>query len=138
VTTRPKTPQGTTPGAPAAVQVADRWHFLLNTRQTGELRLARVHPRLKQLPSAKIPPPLDPPDQSLPASPRRGARPRRGGRAVGEGLYDVRRRRAAWQSLRLINRETGLARATVRKYAFSERFPRHGRSGPGRSHLDPH
>jgi hypothetical protein len=56
-----------------------------------------------------------------------------------EALYDeVRRRRAAGQSLRRINRETGLARATIRKYAFAERFPRHGRRGPGRSILDPH
>jgi transposase len=42
--------RGTTLGAPAAVQVADRWHLLLNTRQMIERWLARVHPRLKLLP----------------------------------------------------------------------------------------
>ncbi|GAA0265982.1 ISL3 family transposase ISMex10 [Methylorubrum aminovorans] len=50
----------------------------------------------------------------------------------------MRRRRAGGQSLRQINRETGLVRATVRKYAFAERFPCHGRRGPGRSIHDPH
>ena len=42
------------------------------------------------------------------------------------------------QSLRRINRETGLARATVRKYAFAEQFPRHGLRGPEPSILDPY
>lgn len=80
---------------------------------------------------------FDPAHQSLSACTRRDARPRCSGR--WEELYDdVRRRRAAGQSLRLINRETGLARATVRKYAFAEGFPRHDGRGPGRSILDPH
>jgi hypothetical protein len=47
--------RGTALGAPDAVQVADRWHLLLNTRQMVERWLARVHPRLKQLPA--VPPP---------------------------------------------------------------------------------
>ena len=42
--------RGTAMGAPDAVQVADRWHFLLDTRQMVERWLARVHPRLKLLP----------------------------------------------------------------------------------------
>ena len=50
----------------------------------------------------------------------------------------MQRRRAEGQSLRRINRETGLARATVRKYAFSASFPRHGLRGPGPSILDPY
>jgi hypothetical protein len=40
------------------------------------------------------------------------------------------------QSLRRITSETGLARATVRKYAFSDTFPRHGLRGPFPSILD--
>ena len=43
--------RGTTMGAPDAVQVADRWHLLLKTRQMVERWLARVHPRLKLLPA---------------------------------------------------------------------------------------
>lgn len=130
--------RGTTLGAPTAVQVADRWHQLLNSRQMIERWLACVHPCLKLLPSVGNP---------IPSSRRTKAYPRAPAEAfireaaVGrwEALYDdVRRRRAAGQSLRQINCETGLARATVRKYAFSERLPRHGRRGPGRSVLDPY
>ena len=47
--------RGTTLGAPGAVQVADRWHLLLNTRQMIERWLARVHPRLKKLPAVAVP-----------------------------------------------------------------------------------
>src|SRR3712207_5760391 len=45
--------RGAAMGAPGAVQVADRWHLLLNARQMLERWLARVHPRLRQLPSPK-------------------------------------------------------------------------------------
>ena len=130
--------RGTTLGAPAAVQVADRWHLLLNTRQMIERWLARVHPRLKLLPPVAAPPPST---RRTAAYPRAPAEAHARAAAVGrwEGLYDdIRRRRAAGQSLRRINRETGLARATVRKYAFAQHIPRYGRRGPGRSILDPH
>lgn len=130
--------RGTTQGAPEAVQVADRWHLLLNTRQMIERWLAQVHPRLKRLPPVGAPMPST---RRTRAYPRAPAEVLARAAAVGrwEGLYDdVRRRRAAGQSLRQINRATGLARATVRKYAFAERFPRHGRCRPGRSILNPH
>lgn len=56
-----------------------------------------------------------------------------------EAAYDdVRRRHAEGHSLRRINRETGLARATVRKYAFAEIFPRNGMREPKPSMLDPY
>jgi transposase len=130
--------RGTALGAPSAVQVADRWHLLLNTRQMIERWLARVHPRLKQLPT------IAPPSQSTRRTKAYHRAPAEAlARAVAAGrwefLYDdVRRRRAAGQSLRRINRETGLARATVRKYAFAERFPRHSLHGPQPSILDPY
>ena len=130
--------RGTTLGAPSAVQVAARWHLLLNTRQMIERWLARVHPRLKQLP------PVAPPVRSsrrTKAYPRAPAEVPARAAAIGrwEARYDdVRRRRAAGQSLRRINRETGLARATVRKYAFAEQVPRHGLRGPEPSILDPY
>ncbi|GAB6844007.1 transposase [Methylorubrum rhodinum] len=47
--------RGTTLGAPVAVQVADRWHLLLNTREMIERWLARAHPRLKLLPPTMAP-----------------------------------------------------------------------------------
>lgn len=128
---------GTTLAASAAVQFAELWHLLLDTRRIVERWLARVHPRLEQLPPAKNPDFLGPPDQTCPrASAEVLARAAVVGRR--EGLYDdVQRGRAAGQSLRRINRETGLARARVRRNAFAERFPRLGRRGLGRSHLDP-
>ena len=130
--------RGTTLGAPTAVQVADRWHLLLNTRQMIERWLARVHPRLKLLPPITAPAPSTRRTRAYPRAPAE-ALARAAAVDRWEELYDdIRRRRTAGQSLRRINRETGLARATVRKYAFAERFPRHGRRGPGRSILDPH
>jgi transposase len=130
--------RGTTLGAPDAVQVADRWHLLLNTRQMVERWLARVHPRLKQLPAMPPPSPSTRRTRPYPRAPgetlaRAAARDR------WEARYDdVRRRRAEGQSLRRINRETGLARATVRKYAFADSFPRHALRGPRPSILDPY
>ena len=130
--------RGAAMGAPEAVQVADRWHLLLNARQMIERWLARAHPRLKQLPAVP----------SSSSSTRRTraylrapseALTRAAARGRWEAFYDeVQRRRAEGQSLRRINRETGLARATVRKYAFSASFPRHGLRGPGASILAPY
>jgi transposase len=132
--------RGAALGAPDAVQVADRWHLLFNTRQMVERWLVRAYPRLRRLP----PPVSAPPAASF----RRGrAYPRARSEALAraqargrwEALYDeVRRRHAAGgQPLRSIHRETGLARATVRKYALSDSFPRHGLRGPTPSILDP-
>jgi hypothetical protein len=131
--------RGAALGAPDAVQVADRWHLLFNTRQMVERWLVRAYPRLRRLP----PPVSAPPAASF----RRGrAYPRARSEALAraqargrwEALYDeVRRRHAGGQPLRSIHRETGLARATVRKYALSDSFPRHGLRGPTPSILDP-
>ncbi|GJD66365.1 ISL3 family transposase ISMex10 [Methylobacterium frigidaeris] len=130
--------RGTTMGAPSARQVADRWHLLLNTRQMLERWLVLVHPRLKQLP------PTTPPAPSVRRTKAYSRAPaevltRAAAVERWQGLYDdVRRRVAAGQSLRRINRETGLARATVRKYAFAQHLPRHSLRGPGPSILDPY
>ncbi|GJD40814.1 ISL3 family transposase ISMex10 [Methylobacterium bullatum] len=130
--------RGTAMGAPDAVQVADRWHLLLNTRQMVERWLARVHPRLKLLPAVA---PSSPLIQRVAPYPR--ARSEMLVRAAARGRWeaaydDVRRRHAEGHSLRRINRETGLARATVRKYAFAESFPRNGMREPKPSMLDPY
>lgn len=51
---------------------------------------------------------------------------------------EVRRRHLAGESLAAIGRATGLARGTVRKYAYAETAPERGPYGPGPSRLDPH
>ena len=100
--------------------------------------LARVHSRLKQLPPVAVRPAGTRRTRAYPRAPAE-ALARAAAVSRWEAFYhDVRRRRAAGQSLRQINRETGLARATVRKYAFANRFPRHGLRGPERSILDLH
>jgi len=125
-------------GAPGAVQVADRWHLLFNTRQMVERWLTRAHSRLRRLPPIRQPVPTARRSRAYPRAPSE-APARAEARGRWEALYDdVRRRRAEGQSLRRINRETGLARATVRKYALSDTFPRHGPRGPAPSILDVH
>jgi len=49
----------------------------------------------------------------------------------------VRRRHLAGEALLAIGRATGLARATVRKYAYAESFPERAVRRPGHSILDP-
>jgi transposase len=113
-------------GAPAATQVADRWHLLANVRQVLERWLAGAHARLRRLP----------PMPGLPGDARPGSRTgpfrrtraeaaaRDGRRARRVALYEeVRRRHVAGEKLLAIGRTMGLAVGTVRKYAYAESFP---------------
>ena len=127
-------------GAPKAVQVADRWHLLSNARAMLERWLARAHARLGPLP---VPPGGDgrQPGQRTRAY-RRSATDDAASidsRARWLAAYeDVRRRRLAGEKLLAISRSTGLARATVRKYAHADIFPERAVRPPGRSNLDPY
>jgi transposase len=132
-------------GAPAAVQVADRWHLLANMRQVLERWLAGAQARLRRLP---VPPGPD----ALAEAPRQPAlrtepfprsaaevTARVGRRARKGALYgEVRRRRAAGETLLAIGRAVGLAVNTVRKYASAESFPVPEAQRPWPSILDPH
>jgi len=126
-------------GAPEAVQVADRWHLLSNVCDMLERWLARTHARLRDLP---VPPGGDAhcPGQRTQAfrRSRTEAAASADSRARWLAAYeDVRRRRLAGEALLAIGRATGLARATVRKYAHAESFPERAVRRPGRSILDP-
>jgi transposase len=129
-----------TAGAPAALQVADRWHLLLNMRQALERWLGRVHGRLRQLPA------LSSGDGRQPGKRLRAYRRSAAeitmsldSRARRLAAYeDVRRRYLAGETLLAIGRVTGLARATVRKYAQAESFPERAIRRPNPSGLDPY
>ena len=132
-------------GAPEATQVPDRWHLLANMRQVLERWLAGAQARLRRLP---VPPGPEAPAEvpRRPASrtgpfPRSVAemRARAGRRERRIALYEeVRRRRAAGETLLAISRAVGLAVNTVRKYAAAESFPVPGRQRPRPSILDPY
>src|SRR5689334_9908054 len=126
-------------GTPAAAQVADRWHLLLNARQMVERWLAGAHARLRRLPAA--------PPVGGPAARRAHAYPRTraevaasaGHRARRLAVYEeVRRRHLAGEALLAIGRATGLARGTVRKLAYARSFPERVARAPGPSILDPY
>lgn len=127
-------------GAPAAVQVADRWHLLANLRQAVERWLAGAHGRLRRLPAL--------PDEggAVPAR-RTGPFPRSASdvqvsldsRVRRLGLYDeVQRRHAAGEPLISIARAMKLARGTVRTYAHASGFPERGTCCSSRSTIDRH
>src|SRR4051812_24019728 len=128
-------------GAPAAMQVADRWHVLVNLRQAVERWLAGAHARLRRLP----------PSPGTPADVRTGRRTKPFARTRAEtaarigrrerwvALYEeVRRRHAAGEALEAISRAMNLAVGTVRKYASAESFPVPEGRPLRRSILDPY
>jgi len=130
-------------GAPTAVQVADRWHLLANMRQVLERWLAGAQARLRRL----LPPGSAASADTRQRSGRRTGpfprsaaemRARAGRRERRIALYEeVRRRRAAAETLLAIGRAVGLAVNTVRKYAAAESFPVPERQRPWPSILDP-
>lgn len=131
--------RGSAFGAPAAAQVADRWHLLQNGRQMVERWLAGIHGRLRRLP----------PVSGEPAATARHRRayPRSQAEAAATvdsrarrlALYEeVRRRFAAGEKLLTISRAMGLARGTVRSYAYAQSFPERAARVPGPGILDPY
>jgi len=130
---------GISQGAPQAIQVADRWHLLVNLNEMIARWLAGIHGRLRGLPPV-------PGVEMLPAG-RRGAYPRTRADAVRtaqsrarrvDQYEEVRQRFAAGETLLAISHATGLARTTVRRFAYAESFPERAGQGPVASTLDPY
>jgi transposase len=131
--------RGAATGAPKAVQVADRWHLLLNVRQMVERWLAGAHARLRRLPAASA-------AAAGECSVRRAhAYPRTRAEAAASADYrrrrmavyeEVRRRHLAGEALLAIGRAMGLARGTVRKFAYARSFPERATRAPRPSILD--
>jgi transposase len=133
--------RGAALGTPKATQVADRWHLLLNARQMLERWLAGVHARLRQLPAMADAGGTARSARRTRAFPRSRAETTASAdsRARWQMLYDeVRRRHAGGEPLLAIGRKMGLARGTVRKFAYAESFPERVPRAPGPSMLDPY
>ena len=132
--------RGVAKGAPEALQVADRWHLLLNLRQMLERLLSRLYPRLKQLPA------LDEAKSEVSLANRRGRFPRtsaeqqasQASRTRRMALYEeIQGRRLAGQNIKQIANQLGHHRATVRLYYYAESFPERSQRQPMSSMLDP-
>ena len=122
--------------APQALQVADRWHLLLNARQMLERWLVGAHARLCEL---SVPPgsPALARDHTFPRSRTDQAGAREVQRRRIARHAEVQRRRAAGESIMAIARAIPLAPGTVRRYASADKAPERGARAVGPSILDP-
>jgi transposase len=139
--------RGATLGAPAAVQVADRWHILKNLREA----LERTLDRQRSVIAALALPPLDTPShrpdsEAIPLTGLFPAQRSRGEIAAQEGRRQQRLARyqqvqalhAQGMSSRAIAEQLGLARGTVRRFLHAGSFPERARARRSASLLDPY
>ena len=146
-------------GAPAATQVADRWHILKNVGDLLERVVARHGAALRAAaqpaapdepapegnaassvsPAATEEPVSAPIVPPLPAAALRPPQPSVGDERQQGRFAAVHALQQAGRSVSAIGRELGLSRATVRKYLRAEACPvrsRHSRLlGPGSPHV---
>jgi transposase len=141
-------------GAPAAVQVADRWHLVHNVREVVAQVLTRQQAALRQAAhavaagaAATAPTPLlHAPDAPAPEDPPRPAGPltraahqKQANRARRLARYEeVRACHAAGMSLSAIARTLGLGRQTVQNYVRAPGFPERRERAPQPSLLTPY
>ena len=134
--------RGASLGAPSAVQVADRWHLLVNLREALERLLDRYRPQVLSQSCPQL-------SEPLPASPTIYDRERRRGtqdqvrqqasRARRYARYaQVKNLQAQGLNILQIARQLHLSRQTVRKYLVSDVFPDYGPTQRRRSQLDPY
>ena len=130
-------------GAPAAVQVADRFHLVRNVSDAlREVLDQRVWPA----PGAPDPAIEDPGDKPMPVPPPASTSvPSARQRALTEAAEERRRQRyeeihrrhQQGEGIRQIARSMGLSRDTVAKYIRSQRVPTYAARRPRPSRLDP-
>lgn len=154
--------RGATAGAPAAVQVADRWHLLKNHREAIERLLNRLHAELSALPPASLVPPppvaaiaspvpLAPPAPPVPAvsAPLRPRALRTLSARVQAAQAAARERRlkryqqvkalvAQGRPVLQIAKQLRMSRTTVTSYAAAAEFPERAAMRALPSQLDPY
>ena len=119
--------EGARQGAPGAIQVADRFHLLVNLGDALEAAVLAAEvalPALSRTESDRSEP--APPPEAAPAAPppNQAERVRRGRQRRREQRHaDIHALLAQGLSLRTIARRTGLNRRTVRRYARSAACP---------------
>jgi transposase len=138
--------RGIKQGAPAATQVADRFHLLQNLADALEQVLSRHGTALKAVNDAMRPAPASQPDGAvvvpvpLPPTPTiaqaKATRRRARRLATYEQVWTLRRQ---GHSGEVIAHQLGMGRSTVFRYLHAPTFPeRKGRSDRGRSLLTPY
>lgn len=129
---------GITEGAPQALQVADRWHLLLNLRQMLDRFLSTIYPRLQQLLFA--PQHLDLLSQQRAAFRRTQSEKiaTQTSREKRLAKYaEIQQLRQAGYNISQIADQLGHHWETVRKYYDATSFPERKQRRPGHSILDP-
>jgi transposase len=130
---------GIAAGAPQAIQVADRWHLLLNLRQMLDRFLSTIYPRLQQLP-------FSPEHLTLLSQQRTAFRRTQSEQIAAQTsrekriakYEEIQQLRQAGYNISQIAALLGHHWETVRKYFEATSFPERKRRRPGRSRLDPY
>lgn len=126
-------------GAPRAIQVADRWHLLLNVRQMVERWIKAIYPQLQELPvsaeyrAAFTPKRLAFRRPKLERDASQASRERRLARY--EQIQQLRRN---GHNILQIARMLKLDRKTTRAYFYASEFPERKTRQVGHSILDPY
>jgi transposase len=126
-------------GCPQAIQVADRWHLLLNLGQMLERFLTTIYSRLEPVPIASGQAYLFPSQRNV--FPRTNADQARSQTSRERRMmrYEtIRQLRCEGYNISQIVRALGLHREPVRKNYYATTFPERKRRKPGYSILDPY